>query len=85
MLKQQLNLLKTVTLTLIILTGSTACLKTRSQLREDESAPQSVQAVEPKGGYAVDELKQEIVRLTGRIEELEHDKVSDSKKRSKGR
>lgn len=68
---------------LIVLLTS-ACLKTRAQLREDgEDAPrpvaaQPVQDVKP-GGYAIDEVKDEITRLTGRIEDLER-----SQKEQKG-
>ncbi len=52
------------------------CLKSRVHLREEsENAPQSVpaqvQEVEPKGQYVIDELRSEITRLTGKIEELE--------------
>lgn len=60
------------------------CLKTRASLRGDDSdesggldsapaqavaAPQ--QAVQPQGGYVIDEIKLEITRLNGRIEQLE--------------
>src|SRR5205085_2051588 len=63
------------------------CLKTRAQLRGDsdgggDSAPASdapaasgaanpVRDVQPQGGYVVDELKSELTRLNGRIEDLE--------------
>lgn len=49
------------------------CLKTRSQLREDTggAVPQHVETVAPQGGYAMDEMKQEITRLTGRLEAME--------------
>jgi tol-pal system protein YbgF len=63
----------------------TSCLKTRAQLKEDggdepavqakaTGAPNPVQEVQPQGGYAIDEIKGEITRLTGRIEELEKQK-----------
>lgn len=58
---------------------TSSCLKTRAQLKgersEDEEdrrpQPAQVQNVEPQGGYALDEVKSEITRLTGRIEDLE--------------
>src|SRR4051812_32859430 len=57
------------------------CLKSRLQLRDDAAddqeskpVPGKVEPVQPQGGYAVDELKSEVTRLTGRIEELEHSK-----------
>ncbi|HTL12277.1 MAG TPA: tetratricopeptide repeat protein [Bdellovibrionota bacterium] len=52
-----------------------ACLKTRAQLKDDDdsgSMPNQPEAVKPQGGYVVDELKSEITRLTGRVEDLEH-------------
>ncbi len=53
-----------------------ACLKTRAQLKEEPSnqpgpIPAQVQEVQPKGEYVIDEIKSEITRLTGRIEDLE--------------
>src|SRR4051794_12953208 len=53
------------------------CLKTRAQLRDDGDAgpvpPErgQVEAVQPQGAYVIDELKSEITRLQGRIEDLE--------------
>lgn len=62
----------------------TACLKTRAQIREDggaaESAaptesgnavPAQIQDVQPQGQYVIDEIKGEMTRLMGRIEDLE--------------
>src|SRR4051812_36921350 len=55
----------------------TGCLKTRAQLRDDGDAgpvpPErgQVEAVQPQGAYVIDELKLEITRLQGRIEDLE--------------
>ena len=58
-----------------------ACLKTRAQLKGDEespptansdgSIPNPVKDVQPPGGYAVDEIKSEMTRMNGRIEDLE--------------
>jgi TolA-binding protein len=52
------------------------CLKTRAQLKDsdDEDAqprPAQVQDVQPQGQYVIDEVKSEITRLTGRLEDLE--------------
>lgn len=52
------------------------CLKSRLQIREDgseETKPlqSQVQDVQPQGGYVIDEMKSEITRLSGRVEELE--------------
>jgi len=71
--------------TLVALTlafGSAGCLRTRAQIREGDqpavspsSAGGAVQAqiedVEPKGQYVIEEIKGEIVKLTGRVEDLE--------------
>ena len=71
---------------LTICLSSTACLKTRAQLRDDnqsggadeqrtpqqhESTPAQVQDVQPESRYAVDEIKAEITRMNGRLEDLE--------------
>lgn len=69
----------TFTLATLMLSG---CLKTRAQLRGDDSddrvdakpgrpVPAQVQEVQPRGEYVIDELKSEITRMTGRIEDLE--------------
>jgi TolA-binding protein len=58
------------------------CLKTRAQLRgeggDDAGAPGTaagaanpVQEVQPQGQYVIDEIKTELTRLNGRIEDLE--------------
>ncbi len=52
----------------------TGCLKTRSQLRDDEEGagkPVPAQVTEVKGQYALDEIKSEMTRLNGRLEDLE--------------
>ncbi len=59
--------------------SSTACLKTRAQLRgtSDEGTDSqrtqtaSIQDAQPQGQYVIDEIKSEITRLTGRLEDLE--------------
>ncbi len=56
-----------------------SCLKTRAQLREDSndregasSAPaQPVQDVQPQGQYVIDEIKDEITRIEGKLEDLQ--------------
>jgi tol-pal system protein YbgF len=56
---------------------ATGCLKTRAQLREEtpdtpnQTMKGEVRNVEPAGSYAIDEIKNEITRLNGRIEDLE--------------
>jgi tol-pal system protein YbgF len=57
---------------------ASGCLKTRAQLREGEGQeaganvmPAQVQPVEPKGEYVIDEIKTEITKLSGRVEDLE--------------
>jgi len=65
---------------------ATGCLKTRAQLKDDDDRdagkpmPAQVQDVEPKGQYVIDEMKAEITRLTGRIEDLERNLKQDEKK-----
>ncbi len=67
---------------------STGCLKSRYSLKGDDddapAAPKSMQAkveaVQPAGGYEIEELKSEITRLAGRIEDLERDKRNESGK-----
>src|ERR1700733_553319 len=63
------------------------CLKTRAQLKDDSdnrgeaSRPgpaQPVQDVHPQGQYVLDEIKDEITRLTGRIEDLERSQRESS-------
>ena len=65
---------------------NTSCLKTRAQLK-DEAEPEKPAHLSPTpvrdmatphGEYAVDEIKSEITRLTGRIEDLERSKREES-------
>lgn len=68
-----------ITLSFAFLLSASACLKTRAQLKrssddEDEArrpTPAHVTSVEPQGGYALDEVRSELTRLNGRIEDLE--------------
>lgn len=67
----------------VLLLSQAACLKTRAQLREEEDTrgvQANVQDVQPQGEYVIDELKSEITRLTGRIEDLERAQKQDAKK-----
>src|SRR4051812_29870069 len=73
--------------------SAASCLKTRAQLREDgggsedradavasgRPVPSQVQDVKPEGGYVLDEIKSEITRMNGRIEDMER-----SQKQSEG-
>jgi TolA-binding protein len=66
---------------LALILSQTACLKTRAQLKEESDEPNTVstpmavkqgpQDVVPQGGYAVDEIKGEMTRMEGRLEDLE--------------
>jgi tol-pal system protein YbgF len=54
----------------------TGCLKTRAQLKDDpdesgKAVPAQVQDVQPQGQYVIDEMKNEMTRLNGRIEDVE--------------
>jgi TolA-binding protein len=66
----------------VLLVASAGCLKTRAQLKGESgdespaaSAPAGsanpVQDVQPQGQYVIDEVKSELTRLNGRIEDLE--------------
>ncbi len=62
-----------------IIISLSGCLKTRAQLNQepaDEASaahpmPIQTQEAQPQGGYAIDEIKSEITRMNGRIEDLE--------------
>lgn len=70
-----------VGLSALVLFSLSGCLKTRAQLREDgqDDAPATsqvprsnpVQDVQPQGQYAVDEIKTELTRMNGRLDDLE--------------
>src|SRR5689334_19563066 len=59
--------------------GTSGCLKTRAQLREDtderetsRAIPvQPAQDVHPQGQYVIDELKGEMTKIEGRLEDVE--------------
>lgn len=60
----------------LVLLMTSGCLKTRAQLRsESEQAsaavPSKVQQSDEESRYAIDELKGEMTRLVGRVEDLE--------------
>ncbi len=67
----------------------TGCVTTRSSMKKEGvsgddpvGATQTVEMtpVEGKSGYVVDELKSESTRLTGRIEDLERSKGTESER-----
>lgn len=63
---------------LVLVASLAGCLKTRAQLRGDEtpssqSAPKT-EAARPEASEVIEEMRSEIMRLTGRIEELERSK-----------
>lgn len=81
MTRNKIKILFLVTVFMTTFTLLSGCLKTRAQLKdEDSDAPESksvpvaneVKEVKPQGQYVLDEIKSEITRLTGRIEDLEH-------------
>ncbi len=51
------------------------CLKTRAQLKQDPEGPKvypnPIRKVNQGGGYVIDEIKNELTRMTGRLEDLE--------------
>jgi TolA-binding protein len=60
---------------------TTGCLKSRLQLREDgddreasKPVAAQVQDVQPQGTYVIDEIKVEMTKLNGRLEDLERTK-----------
>ena len=69
---RRVSLILSVTLLAL---SAPACLKTRAQLREEAaSGPEPIEGeVSPVqgGGYAIEEIKSEITRLTGRIDDVE--------------
>ena len=70
------NKLNAALLVFLIMMVGSSCLKTRSQLKDDDDRePRAQQAqvtdVQPQGQYVIDELKSEITKLTGRLEDVE--------------
>jgi tol-pal system protein YbgF len=74
-------------LMIVLSIAASSCLKTRAQLKEDDDTPATgtgkpvanpVQNVEPQGGYAIDEMKGEMTRMEGRIEDLERTQKQDA-------
>ncbi len=52
----------------------TGCLRTRSQIHDDDDGPGKpipAQVTEVKGQYALDEIKGEMTRMNGRLEDME--------------
>ena len=82
---------------LILLVVQVACLKTRGQIREERDSEgaraeatrvPALEEVRPKNDYVIDEIKEEITRLNGRIEDLERankgpDKGAEGEERKK--
>lgn len=71
-------LLATLTASLFM----TGCLTSRLQMKEEEKdtskpVPAQVQEVQPQGQYVIDELRSEITRLTGRLEDMERARQSE--------
>lgn len=68
---------------------SSSCLKTRNQVRADDEsssergAPAKIQDVKVNDSYVVDEMKVELTRLTGRIEDLERERRESQGDKSK--
>src|SRR4051794_1625985 len=72
------------TITLVILCACfvfSGCLKTRAQLRGESSEDREYsrpvpagepQPVQPQGQYVIEELKNELTQINGRVEDLEH-------------
>ncbi|MBC7693612.1 MAG: tetratricopeptide repeat protein [Methylotenera sp.] len=81
---------------LLISLSLTGCLKTRAQLRGDapdsdsdtrassRPVPAQVQEVQPQGAYVMDELKSEMTRLNGRIEDLERSNQQSQQDKTAG-
>jgi tol-pal system protein YbgF len=82
---RNLALLASATALLTLLTG---CLKTRSQLRDDDDedrrpVPAKVQEVQPQGAYVIDEIKSEMTRLQGRVEDVERTQRQETTQHNK--
>jgi len=65
-----------IPLALAFVTLLPGCLVTRAQLKAENSdqsqpSPAKIQEVEPQGRYVIDEIKGELTRLNGRIEDME--------------
>lgn len=63
------------TLLIVCIIGLTGCFKTRGQIKNDRSAEENEDAGQPStpsSKYEIEELKNEMTRLTGKVEELEH-------------
>jgi tol-pal system protein YbgF len=66
-----------VLLSALLAVSMSGCLKTRAQLNQDRDEdtrrpqPAHVEEVKPQGQYVIDEIKSEMTRLQGRVEDLE--------------
>lgn len=72
-----------VAVAVVVMALSTSCLKTRSQLKDDDRSD-SIQAGAPTRvddaktqQYAMEEIKSELTRITGRLEDMERERKED--------
>lgn len=75
-----------VLVSLCLLSG---CLKTRAQLRDDPDDSKGVptqpaQDVRPQGQYVIDEVKDEITRIEGRLEDVERTQKESASQKNGG-
>jgi TolA-binding protein len=74
---------------LLLALSLSGCLKTRAQLKGEDEGPQpekaQIEDVKPQGGYVIDELKAEITRLQGRIEDVERAQKDNQSQQNQGR
>lgn len=80
--------MKHLLVAMLALTFVSGCLKTRSQLRDDDDegarpVPAKVQEVQPQGAYVIDEIKGEMTRLQGRVEDIERSQRQESGQHAK--
>lgn len=68
-----------VSILILAVISLTGCMKTRSQLRQEGSAPESsvssdeqTSAPGKPSGYQMEEIRTELTRISGKTEELEH-------------
>lgn len=78
----------------ILLTIQVGCLRTRAQMKEDQPPyaerteelkpvpADAIEEIQPGGGYVFEELKDEMTRLAGRIEDLERAEKARSTQQS---
>ena len=83
---------RSLVLAAVLTVSLSGCLKTRAQLFGDKDGdseqaskpvPSKVQDVPQQGNYAIDEIKGEITRMSGRIEDLERSQKNGQEKSEK--